>query len=106
MDPVHASRILLGLAVAVLLPVVSGCSTVFEQHYDEAETLRQQAAQRGYEWIGTAGLLEQAQHAADRGETDLALQLVEQARFQARAALRQADVEAEAWRSRVVRKKE
>jgi hypothetical protein len=106
MDPVRANRILVGLAVSFLLAGVSGCSTAFERRFDEAEALRQQAAQRGYEWIGTAGLLDQARAAADRGDTDAALQLVEQARFQADAALRQADYEAKAWRDRVVRKKE
>ena len=106
MDPVRANRLIFSTAVALILLGTSGCSTAFERRYDEADELRRQAAQRGHEWIGTAGLLEQARDAEARGDTETAMQLVERARFQADAALRQADHEAEAWRGRVVRKKE
>ncbi len=61
------------------------------------------AADAGYEWIGTEQLLQQAREAQDAGDIELALELVDKARFQAEAAVKQAEREAEAWRGRVVR---
>lgn len=102
-----SNRALAGLTLLALLWGASGCSTSgFEKRFDEADRLRQQAAARGYEWVGTADLLEQARATASEGDTDTALELVEQARFQAEAALQQADYESEAWRRRVVGQRE
>ena len=81
----------------------AGCVTEFEQRYAVAEELRQEAATRGYEWIETSALLEEAQQEAADGNTDAALELVEAARFQANAALQQAKHEEEAWQQRVVK---
>jgi hypothetical protein len=86
-----------------VLLLTAGCASEFERRYDEAERLRVLAAEQGYEWIGTGKLLEQAAAAADEGDTETALELAEQARFQAEAALQQAEREKTAWRRRVVR---
>lgn len=102
MAPARASRGWLGCC-GVLLLMTAGCASDFERRYAEAERLRLQAAERGYEWIGTANLLEQAVAEADAGDTDTALALADEARFQAEAALQQAEREKEAWRRRVVR---
>ena len=102
MAPVRASRRLLCAFVVPLL-AAGGCASEFEQRYAEAERLRQQAAAIGHEWIETATLLEQATEQAAAGDTAAALQLVDKARFQSKAALMQAERESEAWKSRVVR---
>jgi hypothetical protein len=101
MDRVRASK-LLGAALGLTL-VLAGCASDFGQRFDEAERLRQQAAERGYEWLGTAELLEQAEEQASLGDTEAALALVDEARFQAEAALHQAELETEAWKRRVPR---
>ena len=103
MDRVRANslgRILSGMLMAL---AVAGCVTEFEHRYAAAEELRQQAAARGYEWIETSALLEEARQEAADGNTDAALELVEAARFQADAALQQAKHEEEAWQQRVVK---
>lgn len=103
MAPARASRLLLGAAGVLLLLATAGCATEFERRYDEAARLNLQAAERGYEWIATADLLDQAAAEAEAGNTGKALELTEAARFQADAALQQADREAEAWRRRVLK---
>ena len=95
---------LAGILSGMLLALAAaGCATEFERRYADADALRQQAAARGYEWIGTAGLLEQAQEQAAQGNEEAALELVEAARFQADAALQQAEHEATAWQNRVLK---
>ena len=101
MDLARASKLVVGVIVLSLF--VGGCASEFDRRFDEAEQLRQAAAARGYEWLDTAGLLEQAQVNQASGDLEAALALVEQARFQAAAALRQAEQESEAWKQRVVR---
>jgi len=91
------------LFIASLLLVVAGCSTEFERRYAEAEQLRLDAAAVGAEWLGTENLLRAAIDANEQGDADEALELVEEARFQAEAAIRQAEHESGAWRDRVVR---
>lgn len=92
------------LAVVVALTVsAAGCAGSFEREYDEAERLRTRAAEAGYEWIETEALLQQALDAHAGGDAGTAQELVRRARFQAEAAIAQADAEAEAWKSRVVR---
>jgi hypothetical protein len=100
MDRARASKRLL---LASLLMLMVGCSTDFERRYAEAERLRGEAAALGAEWLGTEDMLEAARDAEEQGETDRALVLVEEARFQAEAAIRQAEYESDAWRDRVVR---
>ena len=104
MGRVHVSKTLAALCCAALALVAAGCAnSEFEQRFDEAESLRQQAAAQGYEWIATAGLLEQAEALAADGDAEGALALVEQARFQSAAALEQAEREAAAWKGRVLK---
>lgn len=103
MGPARASRTLAALGCAAVACVAMGCASEFEQRFDDAERLRQQAAAEGYEWIATAGLLEQAEALAADGDAEHALALVEQARLQSAAALEQAEREAEAWKGRVLR---
>lgn len=81
----------------------SGCATRFEQRFDEAERLRAEAAAAGSEWLETGSLLQQAKDAEANGDRETALKLVEQARFQAEMAIRQAQHEADAWADRVVK---
>ena len=87
------------LAAAIAAP---GCTSFFEQRYAEAERWRQGAATAGYEWLETEGLLEQAREQEAHGNTEAALALLDKARFQAEMAVKQAEHEAEAWRSRVI----
>ena len=106
MDPVRASRpaialaILLALALA-LAPGVRGED--FEASLETAEQLLAKAAKAGTEWLETGKLLDEARKAAADGDMQAAMALVEQARFQAETAISQAEHEAEAWKSRVVR---
>ncbi len=87
------------LTAAIAAP---GCSSLFEQRYAEAERWRQDAAAAGYEWLETKSLLEQAREQEALGNAEAALALLDKARFQAEMAVKQAEHEAEAWRSRVV----
>jgi hypothetical protein len=89
--------------MTVLSIGISGCMTYFEMEYETADRLRVAAASAGYEWIETETLLQEAQAAHAAGDVRLAFELVDKARFQAEAALGQAEYEAEAWRGRVVR---
>jgi hypothetical protein len=91
------------VACCSVLLLTAGCASEFERRYGEAESLRVEAAEQGYEWIGTQKLLDEAAAAAEAGDTEAALELAEQARFQSEAALQQAERETEAWRRRVVR---
>jgi hypothetical protein len=97
----HASNLALALTLALF--AVPGCASEFETQLAEAERLRTEAADAGYEWLETAKLLEQAREAAANGNLDDATALVEKARFQAVMAIEQAEREADAWRKRVVR---
>jgi hypothetical protein len=100
MGRVRESRVLAAAAVVLL---ATGCSTGFERRYAEAEQLRLDAAAAGAEWLQTEALLAASREAAEQGDSSEALALVEEARFQAEAALRQAEHESDAWRDRVVR---
>ena len=101
MVPVHANKRL--ITTLLLAMTLSACATDFERRYAEAEDMRAEAAALGWEWIETEKLLDQAREAAANGDDMAALELVEKARFQAEAAIRQAEHEAEAWKGRVVR---
>lgn len=103
MAPARASKP--GIALAVLAAVFStaGCSTTFERRLAEAEQLRLQAAAAGAEWLQTEALLEQARNEAAAGDLDTASALVDEAQFQAEAALRQAEHESTAWQNRVIK---
>jgi hypothetical protein len=103
MDLARANKTLAALCCVATVFVATGCASELERRFDEAESLREQAAARGYEWIGTAGLLEQAEVLAAEGDTEGAMALVEQARFQSATALEQADREADAWKGRVLK---
>lgn len=103
MDPVRGNnrRVMVLLTAAVL--TAAGCATEFEQRLAEAETLRERAAAAGAEWLETGRLLDRARAEEAQGNTELALELVATARFQAEMAIRQAEHEAEAWKQRVLR---
>ena len=75
----------------------------FERSFTEAECFRKAAARAGAEWLKTEDLLSRATEEAENGHWDIALQLVERARFQAETALSQAEYEALAWKHRVIR---
>lgn len=91
------------LPILLLAMSLSACTGEFERRYADAERLRAEAAALGWEWIDTQSLLDQAREAAATGDDAAALALVEKARFQAEAAIKQAEHEAEAWKGRVVR---
>ena len=101
MAPARASNIAITIVVALL--AAPGCASELDAQLAEAEDLRQNAADAGYEWLETAALLEQARDEVENGSVDSAMALIEKARLQAEAALSQAEHEAEAWRTRVVR---
>ena len=103
MGPVRVSRALAAIVGAMLLVAMAGCASEFERRYIEAERLHIEAAAKGFEWLATSDLLEQAQAEAAAGDEEAALALVERARFAANAALQQADREAEAWKRRVLK---
>ena len=103
MDPGHVSKRLAVALLAATLAGLAGCTSDFDRRYAEAERLRQAAADAGYEWIETGALLEQAREAQVAGDAELAARLVGIARFQAEAAVVQAEREAEAWQERVIR---
>lgn len=75
----------------------------FERSFTEAECFRRAAARAGVEWLKTENLLSRASAEAENGNWDIAIQLVERARFQAETALSQAEYEALAWKRRVIR---
>lgn len=100
MGRARASRVSVAI---VLLSMATGCASEFDRRFAEADQRRAEADRAGAEWLETGKLLEQARELADAGDHDAALSLVEQARFQAEAAIRQAEREAEAWRDRVVK---
>ena len=97
----RASSCSVSLALALL--AVSCLASEFDAQLAEAERLRMQAAELGYEWLETAKLLEHARTEAANGNLDAAAALVEKARFQASAAIKQAKLEADAWSERVPR---
>ena len=103
MVPARVNRFTGTMVILAAMLTAAGCTTVFEQRLAEAEHLRAEAAAAGAEWLQTEALLDQARDAAARGDTDAALALVDKARFQSEAALRQAEYEATAWQDRVIR---
>ena len=103
MVPARVNRFAGTMVILAAMLTAAGCTTVFEQRLAEAEHLRAEAAAAGAEWLQTEALLDQARDAAARGDTDAALALVDKARFQSEAALRQAEYEATAWQDRVIR---
>lgn len=104
MAPVRANRLSVRtLIVGTVIVLLSACSTEFDRKLGEAEALRAEAARAGAEWLKTGDLLDEARAAAADGDTETALMLVEEARFQAEAALQQAAYEAGAWQDRVIK---
>lgn len=101
MAPARASNFV--VTIAIVLLAAPGVAADIDTRLAEAEGLLQQASAAGYEWLDTAGLLEQARTEMENGNLDSALALIEKAKFQAEAALLQAEREAEAWRSRVLK---
>jgi len=79
---------------------------LFEHSYAEAECLRKMAAGAGAEWLKTEVLLKRSGAEAGEGSWDIAIKLVQKARFEAETALQQADFEATAWKHRVIQAKE
>ena len=101
MAPVRASKFV--ITFVIMLLAAPGIAGDIDARLAKAEGLLQQAADAGYEWLETAALLEQARTEMEDGNLDSALALIEKAQFQAEAALVQAEREAEAWKSRVVK---
>lgn len=103
MVPVRASSLISGLLITLLPLAASANASDFESRWQQAEALRAEAASAGAEWLRTGTLLEQARQAQADGDEETASKLVEKARFQAEAALKQAEVEKDMWRNRVLR---
>ena len=103
MGRVRANKLAVGALVLSLTAALAGCASQFERSFEQADQLRQQAAAAGYEWLGTADLLQAAREASAAGDTKAALALVDEASFQAEAALQQAEQESEAWKRRVLK---
>ena len=103
MAPARVNRFIRTMVILATMLAAAGCTTVFEQRLAEAEHLRADAAAAGVEWLQTEALLDQARDAAAQGDTDAAMTLVDKARFQSEAALRQAEYESTAWQDRVIK---
>ena len=104
MDRARVNRVSIKLPVlAIALIAMSGCATEFDRRYSAAERLQAEAAAAGAEWLETGKLLDQANKEAVDGNMDVAFSLLDKARFQAEAAIKQAEHEADAWADRVVR---
>lgn len=92
------------LSVATLLVMLAApCLKAddFTTQWDEADAVRMQAAEMGYEWRDTAKILETAKVENEAGNSDLAMALVAQAREQSLDAIAQAERESENWMARV-----
>jgi hypothetical protein len=74
----------------------------FEQLFTRAEQLRQAAAHDGAEWLATEALLSRSREVAATGNWSEANHLAQKACQQADLALQQAELEAQAWKDRVV----
>ncbi len=104
-------RVMKTCLVAVAMTVTAICSlsisaaTVdeFNAAFAEANETRKMANSLGYEWRDTAKILKQAAEAAEQGDLDKAMKLIEQAKFQSEAAITQANREKDLWVGRVIR---
>ena len=103
MGRARASRFVVALSGIVLSFAMTACASEFERRFAEADGLRLEAAAQGYEWLETAAVLDEAREKAEQGDVEAARVLVDKARFQAEAALLQAEREQGAWKGRVVR---
>jgi hypothetical protein len=104
MAPVRVSRFSAWRLLLVLaLPALAACATEYDRKLQEAEQLRIVAADAGAEWLQTESLLQQARQAKSDGDEESALEYIEKARFQAEAAIKQAERESEIWQHRVIR---
>jgi hypothetical protein len=104
MAPVRVSRFSAWRLLLVLaLPALAACATEYDRKAQEAEQLRIVAADAGAEWLQTEALLQQARQAKSDGDEASALEYIEKARFQAEAAIEQAEREADTWQHRVIR---
>ena len=54
------------------------------------------------EWLKTGEILLLSRQKAENGNLEMAIQLLQTARFQAETAIKQADLEAHAWKHRVI----
>ena len=70
---------------------------------EQAEQLRQSAADRGAEWLQTGSLIERAREAMASQEWQMAGQLARRAIQQSELAIEQSKRESTAWQRRVVR---
>jgi DNA polymerase III delta prime subunit len=91
------------MVMATVFVSLSGCATEFEKRFAKAERARVIAAEAGAEWLRTEELIKQAETEAARGDMERANSLLKLAQFQAETAIKQAQYEADAWSSRVVR---
>ena len=103
MDPVRASRLTAALVLIPALALLAACTSGLERELDEVEQLRLEAAEAGAEWLQTENLLEQAREAIAAGDEQAARGYIDEARFQAEAAILQAERESAMWQNRVIR---
>ena len=75
----------------------------YEAAYDAAVEARKAAAAVGHEWRDIGKILEYAKAAADKGDFDKAVKLAQRAKQHGDLGVEQAKIEAEAWKTRVVR---
>jgi hypothetical protein len=66
-----------------------------------AESSRNAAAQAKMEWTTTGKLIKAAKKAIEKGEFDIAIQACNKAKFQGEVSVKQAAIEAVAWKLRV-----
>ena len=70
---------------------------------EQAEQLRQTAAEHGAEWLETESLIQKARKAAAAEDWHTARQLAERAKRQSELAIEQSERESTAWQKRAVR---
>ena len=97
-----------GIALATLVataPRVASAAdaATFQAAYENAQASRKKAAAAGFEWRDVKKMLKQAKKLADKGEYEQAEQLAIEAKMQADLGVKQAESQAEAWRSAVLR---
>lgn len=95
-------RLTRSLAFVTTLFLASVALAGPEETWTQAASIYEQALAREHGWSVTQPLIQAAREAAAAGDEVLAQELADRALVTAEQALKQAEVEESAWRSRVV----
>ncbi len=100
--PALIGLLLLGVATKSDASESAAEKEIYEAAYQAAEETRQQAAAAGFEWRDTAKVLAQSKKRAQAGDFRAAMELVNRAQREAELGVKQAQIEAENWKQRVI----